>query len=43
MDVVSGPWSVSNVEAAACGFDLENHHQALADAEACAHIALKLL
>ena len=29
--------------AAACGYDLENHHHALADAEACAHIALKLL
>ena len=28
---------------AACGFDLEHHHHALADAEACAHIALKLL
>lgn len=28
---------------AACGFDLTNHHNALADAEACAHIALKLL
>ena len=28
---------------AACGFDLENHHHALADAEACAAIALKLL
>lgn len=28
---------------AACGFDLTNHHHALADAEACAHIALKLL
>ena len=27
----------------ACGFDLENHHHALADAEACAHIAMKLL
>lgn len=26
-----------------CGFTLENHHHALADAEACAHIALKLL
>lgn len=26
-----------------CGFDLKNHHHALADAEACAHIALKLL
>ena len=29
--------------AAACGFDLANHHHALADAEACAEIALKLL
>lgn len=29
--------------AAACGYDLENHHHALADAEACAAIALKLL
>ena len=27
----------------ACGFNLEHHHHALADAEACAHIALKLL
>lgn len=26
-----------------CGFHLENHHHALADAEACAAIALKLL
>lgn len=26
-----------------CGFDLTNHHHALADAEACAHIALQLL
>lgn len=26
--------------AAACGFDLRNHHHALADAEACAHIAM---
>lgn len=32
-----------HVSAAACGFDLENHHNALADAEACAAIALKLL
>lgn len=24
----------------ACGFDLTRHHHALADAEACAHIAL---
>ncbi len=29
--------------AAACGFDLTNHHHALADAQACAAIALKLL
>ncbi len=29
--------------AALCGFDLENHHNALADAEACAHIAMKIL
>lgn len=29
--------------AAACGYDLSNHHHALADAEACAAIAIKLL
>lgn len=29
--------------AAACGFHLEHHHHALADAEACARIALYLL
>jgi len=29
--------------AAACGYDLRNHHHALADAEACARIALKIL
>ncbi len=28
---------------AQCGYNLNNHHHALADAEACAHIALKLL
>jgi DNA polymerase-3 subunit epsilon len=28
--------------AAHCGFDLENHHHALADAEACAAIAMKI-
>ncbi|MEG1555110.1 MAG: 3'-5' exonuclease [Bacteroidales bacterium] len=28
---------------AACGFDLNNHHHALADAEACARIAMKIL
>ena len=26
-----------------CGFDLTNHHNALADAEACAHIAMQIL
>ena len=29
--------------AAACGYDLICHHHALADAEACAHIAMKIL
>lgn len=29
--------------AAACGYDLQNHHHALADAEACAAIALCIL
>lgn len=29
--------------AAACGYPMEHHHDALADAEACAHIAIKLL
>ncbi|MCL2311107.1 MAG: 3'-5' exonuclease [Firmicutes bacterium] len=29
--------------AAHCGFDLMNHHHALADAEACAAIAVKIL
>ena len=29
--------------AAACGYNLTRHHHALADAEACAHIAMKLL
>ena len=29
--------------AAACGFELTRHHHALADAEACAHIAIRLL
>ena len=29
--------------AAACGYDLRNHHHALADAEACAYIAMKIL
>lgn len=32
-----------HIVAAACGYDLTNHHHALADAEACAAIALKLL
>ena len=29
--------------AAACGYDLMNHHHALADAEACARIAIEIL
>lgn len=29
--------------AAACGYSLENHHHALADAEACARIAIEIL
>lgn len=29
--------------ASACGYDMENHHHALADAEACARIAMKIL
>jgi DNA polymerase-3 subunit epsilon len=29
--------------AAHCGYDLTNHHHALADAEACAAIAMKIL
>ncbi|MDR2823770.1 MAG: 3'-5' exonuclease [Prevotellaceae bacterium] len=29
--------------AAHCGYDLTNHHHALADAEACAQIALRIL
>lgn len=29
--------------AAACGYDLTRHHHALADAEACARIAMRIL
>jgi DNA polymerase-3 subunit epsilon len=29
--------------AAACGYDLQNHHHALADAESCAWIAIEIL
>ena len=32
-----------HISAAACGYIMEHHHHALADAEACAAIALKLL
>lgn len=32
-----------HISAAACGYIMENHHHALADAEACAVIAQKLL
>lgn len=29
--------------ASRCGYELKNHHHALADAEACARIALQIL
>lgn len=32
-----------HISAAACGYQIKNHHHALCDAEACAAIALKLL
>ena len=32
-----------HLSAAACGYDMTNHHHALCDAEACAAIAMKLL
>ena len=32
-----------HLSAAACSYNMENHHHALCDAEACAAIALKLL
>lgn len=32
-----------HIAAAACGYEMQNHHNALADAEACAAIALRLL
>ncbi len=32
-----------HLSAAACGYEMENHHNALCDAEACAAIALKLI
>lgn len=37
-----GPHNL-DIIAARCGYDLENHHHALADAEACAAIALQIL
>lgn len=39
------PGQPNNLDAAAarCGYDLRNHHHALADAEACAAIALEIL
>ena len=38
-------WRAHNLDiiAARCGYDLKNHHHALADAEACAAIALEIL
>lgn len=32
-----------HLSAAACGYNMKNHHNALADAEACAAIAIKIL
>lgn len=32
-----------DVVASACGYDMSNHHHALADAEACAHIAMEII
>ncbi|MDO4191508.1 MAG: 3'-5' exonuclease [Bacteroidales bacterium] len=32
-----------DIIAARCGYNLENHHHALADAEACARIAIEIL
>ena len=39
------PWGRHTLDfiAARCGYDLTQHHHALADAEACAAIALKIL
>ena len=37
-----GPHNL-DIIAARCGYDLENHHHALADVEACAAIALQIL
>ena len=37
-----GPHNL-DIIAARCGYNLENHHHALADAEACAAIALQIL
>lgn len=37
-----GPHNL-DIIAARCGYDLENHNHALADAEACAAIALQIL
>ena len=37
-----GPHNL-DIIAARCGYDLENHHHALADAAACAAIALQIL
>ena len=37
-----GPHNL-DIIAARCGYDLEDHHHALADAEACAAIALQIL
>lgn len=41
--VLDLPSHCLDIVAAACGYNLRNHHHALADAEACAAIALKIL
>lgn len=38
-----GESNTLDVAAARCGYDLKSHHNALADAEACAAIALQIL
>ena len=40
LHVTDGPLDII---AARCGYDLKNHHHALADAEACAWIAREIL
>jgi len=39
--VLGSPWAA--VRAGYCGYEMTNHHHALADAEACAIIAKQIL